>query len=786
MKVMQKYLFIILGVLLSITLASCGGSSTSSGSGSGSGSSGSDDTIPTGSTDVQALKLSENLSLVSGKSGNTSLNQAPALKTAFLTLFAASDLPDDSEYKTDVADIYVHDKNSSEVLSFINELLCYFNQTAYDKQTNKGPYKALVETSKCSRHDDKSSQEGNKSSGKSKTFETWLVNSGRADTDSPQRVHFKVYAESGEEMGPSADRIYGNLTVTTEPSTSNPYGVFNLQFIGKNSDGTASEFSGYINASVTDDGFNDLKVYMNESDLFTMSGHVILDPNDDEGEGIVSFSMSFDEGSFGEGEGPEGGAEEGDFVPNTMTFSSSFAFDANFYLTSFDDMGVSGTMCNSRTQFNSNVWEYGLYNSTTGDRIEPRVGGKSLIRTGSNGEKQYWWLDYWGLWGPENATNGMEFIDENTGETWKAVVGAGRFLERTREQKTLSDFENVKFLYWDSETGEEIKVMWDGTQFVKVATQTCDENGCSFQDAGNTPISFTNTWLGFWKDGLGAVDVVLEEGEDISGTTKVYVTTEEVHAPGTGEFTADTVTLHCYYDCPDPDNLTSNNPFFPDKEEGQGSYQYTFDVNKYTLSFDNKSITVATNTNQSFGAFSDGVWSGPMVTTELDQPWKVWDQATSYNWETGPNSWNKYLSAVDTNGNPAEFDEPLYCDYTHPSGEYAGPYQLEYTDSLWGIPWVQVGTGFQVWTQAFTIPDGEALACNDGNTYYVRALAMEQVPLELDISNCDHLEASDVANASADDFEIFDTDMIDAYEDKLSSDKPTVIEGKVQTTTTSS
>ena len=74
-------------------------------------------------------------------------------------------------------------------------------------------------------------------------------------------------------------------------------------------------------------------------------------------------------------------------------------------------------MCLDRNDFDESVWSYGLYDSTTGMRIN-RDSGFSIMKT--QGDKDYYgWIGYWGVWFPESVT-----VNDND-TVYKVTYGPG-------------------------------------------------------------------------------------------------------------------------------------------------------------------------------------------------------------------------------------------------------------------------------------------------------------------------------------------------------------------------
>ena len=127
-----------------------------------------------------------------------------------------------------------------------------------------------------------------------------------------------------------------------------------------------------------------------------------------------------------------------------------------------------------------------------------------------------------------------------------------------------------------------------------------------------------------------------------------------------------------------------------------------------------------------------------------------------YVWETGPNTWNQFVTVRDGSGTPVRFDPPLQVQYVHsqpttsaPDRKYDGvTFFLQYSGfgDLQGIPGkcVNLDTGLDAncgsggnairWVPEFSIPAGNGAGVltevtdlgQPTITYFVKALEKEQ------------------------------------------------------------
>src|SRR3990170_1299913 len=203
--------FLALGILLAGILTACG-----SGGSSGTGSPG----------PASPLTVAEKVSVVDAQAEGGS--GAPAMVSAAVR---ALSLPADSDYNTDRSIVYVQER-SVEAFNTVNEILCMVAQTRYDAMLNQGPYKAQVDTNQCTGRDSASAggqQSANQSSGSNMPkYELWTVESSRADNTSPQILKAWIHESAGEHDPEKV--IYARAVITEGVSSTNPYGIFTINF----------------------------------------------------------------------------------------------------------------------------------------------------------------------------------------------------------------------------------------------------------------------------------------------------------------------------------------------------------------------------------------------------------------------------------------------------------------------------------------------------------------------------------------------------------------------------
>ncbi|MDO8519832.1 MAG: hypothetical protein Q7T11_06685 [Deltaproteobacteria bacterium] len=849
---MKRILFPIQFFIFLTLVTSCGGGGSKTGTGSG-------------------LEIAEQMALVEADQASL-----PALMRAAMRMA----VPTVGDYITDEADIYVYDE-SMEVLDMVNEILCMVDQTRYTEMVNEGNYTALIDTSLCGRNNDRSGDSSNESSSQSQEFEPWTVNSSRANNDSDQIVRFWV-SGVGEDEG--FGEIRAEITITEGRSDSNPFGLFSIDFVGMCEDGENTCMSGNLSSVENSEG-TEFTMFMDGGESMQEATHAILR---DDGTGQAYALRTFFMGDMG-GEGDSGDREavkkqgNGGSGGGMETHEINVAYDSGHYFTDFGDKAS----CKERSPVN-NVWEYNLYESTTGDRVSRDSGFG--IRYGDD-DRGWGYAGYYGVWLPEDLVtveSGLEVTKADDDTPYTVFQGEGRLIRRTKNSLTLSDFIGDTFQLWFSpekqfstadelasaigmmngwrisatangdtitlranETGtfangitmsknssggltlsgstlsggtgsmesgtaatgtitfgspakwdtvvidnvtytkvdtvesKSLIVEWDGTNFIYVGEEVCSPDApCETVDAEEeATLSFgANSWVGLHKQGLGNVDLVVPEDGVIANDMDVPYYSEEFVPPSDALFASGEVTFKCYNNCLESglteEQISAGDVYHPDTEDVDSPTLYTFDPEEYVLRLDDEAVAWPEGVGEIQGEYTWGIRSSAMVTTDVsvEEVWNIWQEDISYNWETGPNEWNRYTTILDEDGNAPTFEPPLYCQY---QDDEHGMFFLDYQGEgkLFGIPYDEVQSEDEEWSHwvaRFTIPDGSELEC-EGALYYTRAMSVEQTFPEVDASECTDLSGLEPLDAP----EVRDIS-VDMDSAPGVSDAPAVIGGVVQ------
>lgn len=661
---------------------------------------------------IEGLEIASHLSLVEAEEG-----------TGLSSLLLKSALTGDTStpFYTDPREVHVYDR-SMEPLRTINEILCMIDQTHYAEMVNRGPYIALVDTSFCS--NDKSSEVGSPSVGAStKDFETWVVSSVRAGSDTEHVVSVWIENQGGDYDDPK--RIEARLTIAEAKSDEHPFGVFHLDFVMKEPWWGTTVGRGYLESIARSSGEAEFQFSMEEMDRSTErrgAAHAVINAGGNSGYATVSHNFEDHDGKSG-------------------TFQ--IAYNENHYRALEIPSGVE--RCLSRKHFENFVYRYGLYDSN-GWNVEPENPGFGI----RYGDDMCGFAGYYGIWLPEefDLTSGLTVRRSNKGgsiATYTTVVVPGKLIRHTKEAVTLGEIRNVSLNYWDNDI--VYRVVWDGTNLVKKATQSCTpDSPCTWTEIPEAPLSLeVGMWVNFWRESSGNLFFQMPEG-GLSDQTTITFDRNEIVTSGANEFLGGPVTLYCAHQCLKPElteaqiNWEGDSPYLDDVEEPSSVYLYTIDPADMTLRYGGNAVKVEEGVTTAEGPHQWGIQSGPMVLSPdgIENPWDFWNEPVNYTWETGTNDWNKFSGLIDADGQAVVFDPPLRLDYKHTDGIR---YTLEYNGrgELHGIPWLPE-EGTDHWYPTVTVADGTAVTSEDGTTYYIRSLEMEQRMREVNAGNCTGLE----------------------------------------------
>ncbi|MBI3793220.1 MAG: hypothetical protein HY280_00645 [Nitrospinae bacterium] len=152
------------------------------------------------------------------------------------------------DYYKDTTSVYTRER-TDEALQTPNMILCMMKQAAYDTMVNRGDkngyYIAQVDQNLCSTSQDSASNAGssNQSSGSAApNYWFWTVQSTRADSNPGTPQYVRIWFQMDKGGGGSNQKTHAlmlvEILITSGYTTTNPYGLFNMNFAAYPADAT--------------------------------------------------------------------------------------------------------------------------------------------------------------------------------------------------------------------------------------------------------------------------------------------------------------------------------------------------------------------------------------------------------------------------------------------------------------------------------------------------------------------------------------------------------------------
>jgi hypothetical protein len=433
--------------------------------------------------------------------------KSTTLRSLFLPLAAGALLADGawaapastSPYSTDVVNEYVQDETSDGIAN-LNMVLCIMHGlNPSDMLTAKGvlnsssgvtevKYLALVDKNKCdtkSRASSSNSTSGASGSTATPAYMTAIVDVTRGSnaTDPMVGKAWMTFNEQGNNFNISV-----KLTVSNDPVSSPPYGVVRMDYIGYLAGqvpGSASPmFNGYIDANgptvnYLETGANSSNVALGLNAQSTTAG-----------SGVIQAQMNNN--------------------GTPVTVSYKFAYNP----IDFARNDGSGDLCFDRSKANAqrSVWRYGVYDATSGVRIDqahpgfPISGTASGITGVANGTTMYGYASYWGInFGgvdqsaiaalPDGQVTAVANItDQRPGNTtvYNMYKNGGKLTQWTQSSTTLAHVDGIPFNHF----GEGCHLVNGGSGLGSIPSPSGSPNSnctATAQDYQNWVMQWDNT-----------------------------------------------------------------------------------------------------------------------------------------------------------------------------------------------------------------------------------------------------------------------------------------------------
>jgi hypothetical protein len=695
--------------------------------------------------------------------------------------------PTSGPYVDDLVNTYVQDE-ALEPIEHVNMILCVIGSFRAEQKVGAGNYNALVDVAKCEGKGDT----GNSTSAGANSATEYVkavVNSTRASNTAP--LVAKAWLNTIEDAG--AATIYTHTNVSKGASATAPNGNMTLNFAGYlNALPTNSVFRGQL--SVTDTAISLAQV--------------------DSADGTFTRRLTVSQSGLTSGSGRISQTLTGSSNPGydvADTYDVSFAYNSTHFLRK---RGSDPQQCFTRdkSQADYSVWRYGVYKSD-GSRLALTNPGFPITYT--TGSQTYWgYAGFHGIFLPDTALSAMgssaTVKSQDGATTYNYTRVGGKLTKLTKGQTTLSDIKGLKIGWvWLNEVGggASYHLEWNGTNLVK--TQKQKPNG-DFENANNVVVAATtqrglsqNTIYGY-SEALGGQIFFEIPASGFSGAQAVNFSTRSTVSAAD----AANLTLICVSECLNTTSgmstaLPLSEPFVSvggSTRNWSGVLASSAKLYKFSngmmyltatspgneVDASNTSVFNSSGNNAKLtGHYQWGLRTGLLVaatdgsgtppssvlcdnsgnqsnTGTYVCPHLFQSLADTYEWETGPNSWNQNATLTQSGSNSAVvFDPPKRLkalltanNSTAASGQLGSSLQLDYQGfgDLHGIPGGCYNpkdnskgpcdsTTYTSWAPEFILKPGAEVTETVGGvttTYYVKPIDQE-MRFALDQNGCNSL-----------------------------------------------
>lgn len=661
--------------------------------------------------------------------------------------------PASGAYVDDPQNTWVQDRVGDRV-GTVNMIMCIMSSLRPDAMVNQGAYVALVDQNKCEGRGDSSKSTSTNAGASNATnyMSATVVSTQQTDSD-PLTVRIWLHEEQEGDGGgaPQKATIYVYLVATEGKSQAYPNGLFSLYFCGGPDGVDSCMFRGTLKSDAS--GLSFYQMEQGGQGSYETNLKLQSDPVADTGQGRV--------------QGTEGGSP----------FAYTFAYDGSSFRRS--DGTNDDCFSRDRTQADTSTWSYGVYNDD-GSRLEVANPGFPVKYT-LDGSVYFGYWSFWGLWLPESAMASVG----SAGTLTRSVGGAdtplevvsrgGKLWKLTRHTATLGEFRNVSMMYWSPNaigSGPAFvnyELQWNGSTLNAIGYQQCQPGSECTQTSFGTPVALDAATLRganiralpiFFPSGGGNGAVMVPDSGGFAADSAIAYRTREVVSPS-----APSLTLNCIGMCPHTGgNLVSGGnlatqPFQDGGSFGPATTRYTYTFQSGMLSDGGGQADASGANRSSMGQYQWGLSSGSMVVDDdlnavrcdangMANPAGAYycqhlvDQAAViYQWETGPNQWNRYFGATGVTIDPPKAlsfvaqASPANIRAADVSRFSGNTVQLQYNGfgQLQGIPGscvdpvsneaVACGPNTR-WVPAFDIIDGSQVSDGTSN-YHVKYLQRE-------------------------------------------------------------
>lgn len=635
-------------------------------------------------------------------------------------------------------------------IELVNSILCFTAQFNTHQFANAGNYLVLADEAACFDSQESGASAQSSASSNVPKYMKAVTNVTRQNEFSPLVVNVWL-PEMGE--GIETQAIKFKAEISEGASENNPFGQFRFNYDFFDSFTASNQLGGgevnTINTIENSIGFTLFETSTEGAHTYQQSASAVMSSDRSNGialtgtshtlDGATSYAVAFNDS-------------------NVLVQSVNSNFD-NLPYKSGDNSGT----CLSRTNFDSHVHRYDLFNAATGAKVDINSGFSIKYDGDNNGSyESYGYAGYWGVWTETEGAldNGDTVIGETNGieKNYQYVSAPGRLIKHSINTINLINARGIQFSYWDNDifndnnydqwvvqymTNAEDGVAGDG--FYKTGKLKWENNGPQITPESpyqQIPI-VVNRLLHMYSSQLGG-EVKYRGGSNIiTYYEQTFINGSET---GAGELlNSETITLTCFDRCPKgtlgqsdlTDYSGAGSPF----ETGPGPINYTFStLGPYPLTLvrvtNSQPVRYNASLTQSNIASTRhnwGVRSGPMGigVGSADDLYDPNITNEYYVWETGINDWNQLAALKDDSSNIVSFSRPIQIAYEHSnikdrSGNadtYNGQkFLINYggNGDLWGIPNKINSARYQ---PAFSIADGVLMG--NSNQYVIKATDIE-------------------------------------------------------------
>ena len=680
--------------------------------------------------------------------------------------------PPDSDFKTDVARVYVN-SNSLRPLVSADYTLCIFENVRYDEMVNKGPYEVTFDRNLCL----------DKSTSKQDPVKLRVL-STREDDKSPHIVKIWISDVDSEELFNSAGYVIPmNLyeaEIQESPSDKNVFGKFNIK-AARVVD--ASMTGGHIGEEAYI--WRSLMATVDNADQSPQITYLLLNGSHAPGTASYYFGSTqsanivLDPTNSGAGYGMSRYSLDNTLVPSQNTDEeTAFSFNTDNLFERYlrnTAQPAKQSACLSRNDFTAEVRGYNLYH--TKERVFNGVSVKSGERVKIQASKDLIYNGQrvtigQGIASQINIPDGAQLTSTDFSTSYTANVSPGRVYASIGHQATLESLKSSLFAYsgkhpiysfnknWVvklSPTNEFVIIgIADTVNSTDISTTLLDHDN----DSSTPPVDVTAT-------------IPLADGEDIYlSTPDVPAILHYVHnvntpaqdrfftyreenlitpnnisqfAPATGEF-----RLFCYRTCP-KGGITQA---FVDAAVSPQDLYYTYfqdisdpivyravsESGKISLIDENNGLPVSLSGLDLSNLGMSYMNTSTLFLTPLSAVEQSAFQPLTFGASVDQHSNNSLVTLTEENGNLFVFEKALYISYRHDAANdvnNSDPATNPYQSANFYLTYFGPGYHLNLPT-AVALKDGTELA---NGAYVTKATSTVHNLRETDISACDPLTA---------------------------------------------